>query len=97
MIQVRLSFVYVMACLLLGLSVYGSLQAVRYPVCMTDAATPAKTKPDPGLCGVCVHARHIESPHGSVFYLCELSFEDLRFAKYPRLPVLTCDGFEKKP
>jgi len=34
------------------------------------------------------------SDRGSVFYLCELSFRDLRFPKYPRLPVLTCSGYQ---
>jgi hypothetical protein len=51
--------------------------------------------PDAGLCGNCLHARRIESSQGSIFYLCELSFTDTRFAKYPRLPVLSCEGFEK--
>jgi hypothetical protein len=31
-----------------------------------------------------------------VFVMCELSFTDSRFAKYPRLPVLACDGYERK-
>jgi len=25
--------------------------------------------------------------------MCKLSFEDSRFAKYPRLPVLVCNGY----
>ncbi len=49
-----------------------------------------------GLCADCFHARRIESERGSVFLMCELSFEDSRFAKYPRLPVLACDGYERK-
>jgi hypothetical protein len=65
---------------------------------MADAAaTPENRKPDAGLCGVCLHARRIESAQGSVFYLCELSFTDTGFAKYPRLPVLSCGGFKDKP
>jgi hypothetical protein len=48
-----------------------------------------------GLCADCVHARSVESSRGSVFLLCELSRSDPRFAKYPRLPVLSCPGFEK--
>jgi len=64
---------------------------------MTDAAVPLCHKPDAGLCGGCLHARRIASPQGSVFYLCELSFTDAGFAKYPRLPVLSCDGFKDKP
>jgi hypothetical protein len=49
-----------------------------------------------GLCADCVHARHIESDRNSVFLLCNLSVADARFSKYPRLPVLSCDGYEKK-
>jgi hypothetical protein len=49
-----------------------------------------------GLCADCQHARRIESERGSVFLMCELSFQDSRFPKYPRLPVLACDGYERK-
>jgi len=28
--------------------------------------------------------------------LCELALVDPRFPKYPRLPVLACDGYKKK-
>jgi hypothetical protein len=48
----------------------------------------------PGLCGHCVHAHVIRSNRGSVFYLCRLSATDPRFPKYPRLPVLRCEGFQ---
>jgi hypothetical protein len=48
-----------------------------------------------GLCADCVQARRIESRRGSVFYLCELSATNPAFTKYPRLPVIQCDGFEK--
>jgi hypothetical protein len=50
----------------------------------------------PGLCQNCHHARRIESDRGSIFFRCELSFEDSRFAKYPRLPVLVCSGYQPK-
>jgi hypothetical protein len=49
-----------------------------------------------GLCAECLHARRHESDRGSIFYLCELSFTDVRFPKYPRLPVVSCDGFKKR-
>ncbi len=49
-----------------------------------------------GLCADCVHARRLESARGSVFILCKLSHTDPRFPKYPGLPVLSCEGFEKK-
>jgi len=48
-----------------------------------------------GLCADCTHARRIESDRGSVFLQCQLSFTDGRFAKYPRLPVLSCGGYVK--
>jgi hypothetical protein len=47
-----------------------------------------------GLCVDCANARRVESNRGSVFVLCELSRSDSRFAKYPRLPVLECDGHQ---
>jgi hypothetical protein len=48
-----------------------------------------------GLCSICCHARAIRSAKGSEFWLCERSQTDARFAKYPRLPVRTCEGFER--
>lgn len=47
-----------------------------------------------GLCADCRHARLIHSSRGSTFYLCQLSETDPRFAKYPRLPMLQCAGYE---
>jgi len=46
-----------------------------------------------GLCASCVHARRIQSDRHSVFWLCQLSATDPRFAKYPALPVLACPGY----
>jgi hypothetical protein len=48
---------------------------------------------DVGLCESCRHARIIRSDRESVFYLCQLSFTDPRFRKYPSLPVLECSGY----
>src|ERR1700682_502928 len=50
-----------------------------------------------GLCVTCINARRIESARGSVFVLCELSFKDPRFPKYPALPVLSCVGYKPGP
>lgn len=51
--------------------------------------------PDPGLCGVCRHARVIRSGRGSLFHLCERSRDEPhRFPRYPVLPVVRCGGFE---
>ena len=50
-----------------------------------------------GLCADCRFMRVIESARASKFYLCERSATDPTFPKYPRLPVLQCRGYEKKP
>jgi hypothetical protein len=57
---------------------------------VTDAAAGAAA----GLCTACAHARRIASARGSTFWLCERSADDPRFAKYPRLPVVRCAGYE---
>lgn len=38
--------------------------------------------------------RRVTSDRDSVFYLCEFSKVDPSFPKYPRLPVVTCAGYE---
>ena len=45
-----------------------------------------------GLCEDCRFARVIRSDRGSAYWRCDLSLSDPRFAKYPRLPVVTCSG-----
>lgn len=50
-----------------------------------------------GLCFDCVNARVIRSDRGSIFYLCGLSATDPTFAKYPRLPVVSCTGYQRAP
>jgi len=49
-----------------------------------------------GLCADCRHAERVRSSKGSLFLLCGLSRSDPRFAKYPRLPVLACGGYQKR-
>ncbi len=51
---------------------------------------------EPGLCARCEWARTIESAKGSRFLRCGRSDADPRFPRYPPLPVLTCDGFERR-
>ena len=60
---------------------------------VTIVIDTTSTHIDPGLCRNCQHARRMESDRGSIFVMCKLSFEDSRFAKYPRLPVLGCSGY----
>ena len=47
-----------------------------------------------GLCATCIHVRQIDSAKGSTFLLCTLSATDPRFPKYPRIPVLSCNGYK---
>ena len=47
-----------------------------------------------GLCAACCHVRVVHNSRGSLFYLCHLAEVDPRFAKYPRLPVVRCAGYE---
>jgi GNAT superfamily N-acetyltransferase len=48
-----------------------------------------------GLCASCRHVQVITSARGSRFSLCERSRTDARYPRYPRLPVLTCAGYER--
>jgi hypothetical protein len=56
---------------------------------------PARLPAGAGLCGHCRNARAVESRRGSRFVLCDLSRTNSRYPRYPPLPVLRCDGFEK--
>jgi len=38
--------------------------------------------------------KEIRSDRGSVFIMCMRSFKEPEYLKYPRLPVLRCQGFE---
>lgn len=49
---------------------------------------------EPGLCGTCRNARILTSDRASIFHRCLLADQDPRFAKYPRLPVVRCVGWE---
>lgn len=46
-----------------------------------------------GLCARCAHVRIVPGARGSAFYLCQLSFTDPRFRRYPVIPVLACHGY----
>jgi hypothetical protein len=48
------------------------------------------------LCAACAFARKIVFGKGSQFLLCEKSKSDGRFPKYPRQPVIHCQGFAEK-
>lgn len=57
---------------------------------------PAPPPPVTGLCETCRHCKDVRSARGSVFRMCLLSERNPRFAKYPRLPVLACAGYDKR-
>lgn len=58
-------------------------------------AATGPASPSPGLCATCAHARVLQSDRGARFYRCSLSDTDPRYARYPRLPVIQCQGYEK--
>lgn len=62
---------------------------------MTDGRAAAGPFDGRGLCAGCRHVRLVTSARGSSFVMCGRSRTDERFAKYPRLPVLACAGFEE--
>jgi len=57
---------------------------------------PSDRPPIPGA-GLCATCRHLQEVPGKnrTFLLCRLSFTNERFPKYPPLPVLSCDGYER--
>jgi hypothetical protein len=58
---------------------------------------PAAPPPPPaGLCNACVHQQLVPNRRGSVFSLCRRSKTDPSFARYPRIPVMECRGFEPR-
>jgi len=64
-----------------------------------DSPTSSAGRPrmPSGLCDSCRHQRLVPNTRGSVFSLCERSREDPAYPRYPRLPVLRCEGFEARP
>jgi hypothetical protein len=48
------------------------------------------------LCQSCSLAKEIISGKGSRFLFCEKSHTDQKFPKYPRQPVVRCNGFVEK-
>lgn len=50
----------------------------------------------PGLCETCRWVRVIQTKRGPAYYWCGYSRVDPRFTRYPRLPVLSCSGYQKR-
>jgi hypothetical protein len=50
-----------------------------------------------GLCDTCRCQQVVRNTRGSVFSLCLRSKDEPdRYPKYPRLPVVRCDGYEPR-
>ena len=49
-----------------------------------------------GLCLDCRYRRIVQGGR-SIFYMCQRSFTDPDFPKYPRLPVIRCAGYDPSP
>src|SRR5438270_8134117 len=69
------------------------IKPARYPKKVTE---PIPNPVPVGLCADCQHSRQITSERGATFWMCQRSFTDPDFPKYPRLPVTQCSGFEQK-
>jgi hypothetical protein len=60
-----------------------------------SADRPAPTAA--GLCDSCRHQQIVRNTRGSAFSLCRRSrSQPERFARYPRLPVAECAGYERR-
>ena len=49
----------------------------------------------PSLCETCGNVREVRTAR-SRFLLCELSFADVAFPRYPPHPVVRCDGYRPR-
>ena len=49
----------------------------------------------PGLCASCQHAKLNATNRGTAYLPCTRAAWDSRLPRYPRLPVLECDGYER--
>jgi hypothetical protein len=63
---------------------------------MQPRTPPTSDQHGAGLCDSCAHQRIVRNTRGSVFSLCERSRTDPGYARYPRLPVLSCAGHEDR-
>jgi len=52
---------------------------------------------DAGLCGSCRHAIIRPTRRGPIYLRCARAASDLRFPKYPPLPVRACGGHDLQP
>jgi hypothetical protein len=63
---------------------------------MTSAAAVRSPAMNAGLCETCRHQYLVRNTRGSSFSRCERSKTDPRYPKYPRIPVTSCEGHERR-
>jgi hypothetical protein len=61
-----------------------------------DDAAWAKLAVPVGLCRHCRYARLNETRRDTVYLRCTRAAWDGRLARYPRLPVTECPGFDRR-
>ncbi|MFL5820196.1 MAG: hypothetical protein ACJ76S_05880 [Solirubrobacteraceae bacterium] len=59
-------------------------------------STSPSSPPSAGLCDSCRHQRLVHNTRGSTFSLCERSRTDPAYPRYPRLPVRSCPGYQRR-
>jgi hypothetical protein len=59
-------------------------------------SAPPPTDAKAGLCDTCAHQQVVRNTRGSVFSLCKRSRVDPAYPRYPRVPVLSCPGHERR-
>jgi len=64
---------------------------------VSQDSAPSLDDEKAGLCRSCLYVRRVQTSRSSTFYLCRRSEEDPAYARYPRLPVIRCAGFEPNP
>jgi len=63
---------------------------------VTRAEDLRPPRPEVGLCSACRFAAVQRSAKGSEFWRCGRADFDPDYARYPRLPVERCPGFEPR-
>jgi hypothetical protein len=51
---------------------------------------------EPGLCRACRHAKLNQTRRGTAYLRCTRAAWDTALARYPRLPVTQCAGFQRR-
>ena len=51
-------------------------------------------RPRFGLCADCRYARRVTTSRRSVFLLCGRSESEPEYPRYPRIPVVSCKGYD---